>query len=611
MQKQYRLKPLLGAMILTGIVAGTAANAAPFDLTIFHNNDGESALRASDNGGLAQGGIAQFVGTLNNARAADSNIQLTLSSGDNFLSGLVNNGGFNDDALALINYDAIAIGNHDFDLGPDFLAGFVADYNANGGTAPFLSANLDFSGEASLQALVDTGRIAASTIVSKGGEQFGIIGATTENLGFISSPGSVVVNAAAAAVQAEVNALTAAGVDNIILISHLQGVAEDTALISQVQGVDVAIAGGGDDLLQNPARPDADELLPGDVGQGPYPTMLKDALNNDVVMVTTEGQYSYIGKLSVSFDGAGNVTGFGADSGPIRILEGDALVAEDAAAKSLQDEVQAYVDAAGGLVIGSQQVTLDARADTVRSVEANVGNLIADALRSAATGQTYGDEVLIALMNGGGIRTNAIHESGDFTVGDALDLLPFNNTLAVVEDVTVQQLVDTLENAVSRVVAVDGLPERQGDGTGRFAQVSGIEFEYSLKHPALVLDVDGNVVSQGSRILSVRLSDELGGTPLYDATGGVLSDILLDIATLSFTANGGDQYFHSFDQVVTLLSQSDADVLIGYVTDVLGGTISAAMYPAGGNGRVEFVPVPATLALLGLGLLGFARARRR
>jgi 5'-nucleotidase len=610
MKQYFRLEPLMAAMAVTGVIVGASAQAAPFDLTIFHNNDGESQLLPFDNGGLAEGGIAQFVGTLNNARAADANIQLTLSSGDNFLPGLVNNGGFNDEALALIDYDAIAIGNHDFDLGPDFLAGFVADYNANGGSAPFLSANLDFSAEASLQALVGSGSIAASTVIEKGGQKFGIIGATTENLSFISSPGGVVVSAAAAAVQAQVDTLTASGVDNIVLISHLQGVAEDQALISQVQGIDVAIAGGGDNLLQNPSKPDADELLPGDDGQGPYPTIVKDKLDNDVVVVTTAGGYDYIGKLTVTFDGSGKVTGFDTTSGPIRVYQGDALVTEDPVAKVLQDDVQAYTETAEGLVIATYEPVLDARADTVRSVEANIGNLVADALRSAATGQTYGDEVLIALMNGGGIRTDTVYDSGEFTVKNALDILPFGNTLAVVEDVTVQQLVDTLENAVSRVVAVDGKPERQGGGTGRFAQVSGIEFEYSLTNPALELDADGNVVSPGSRILSVRLADDLGGTLLYDATGGVLSDILLDIATLSFTANGGDQYFHSFDQNVTLLSQLDSDLLIGYISGVLGGEITAAMYPVGGNGRISYVPVVPTIALFGLGVLGLALRRR-
>ena len=95
------------------------------------------------------------------------------------------------DALAmdLIGYDAIALGNHDFDFGPEVLAEFIKQVSES--DAPFLSSNLDFSGEPGLQALFDEGRIAASVVVQKNGVRIGIIGATTPNLRSISSPRNV------------------------------------------------------------------------------------------------------------------------------------------------------------------------------------------------------------------------------------------------------------------------------------------------------------------------------------------------------------------------------------------------------------------------------------
>ena len=99
------------------------------------------------------------------------------------------------DAIGLrnIGYDAIILGNHDFDFGSEILANFIGEYNAIGGNGTYLSANLDFTGEAGLQALVDNGSIAKSIVVEKAGEQIGIVGATTPNLPFIATPGNVVV----------------------------------------------------------------------------------------------------------------------------------------------------------------------------------------------------------------------------------------------------------------------------------------------------------------------------------------------------------------------------------------------------------------------------------
>ena len=170
-------------------------------------------------------------------------------------------------ALNLIGYDAIVLGNHEFDFGPDVLADAIRGSSSH---APFLSANLDFSREPRLAELVATGRIASSTILAVNGESVGVIGATTPGLPYLSSPRNVRVEQdVAAVVQREIDALQAAGVNKIIVVSHLQGVAGDLALAAALRGVDVLIAGGGDELLANAGN----LLLPGDSEEifGPVP----------------------------------------------------------------------------------------------------------------------------------------------------------------------------------------------------------------------------------------------------------------------------------------------------------------------------------------------------
>ncbi|MEL7209123.1 MAG: bifunctional metallophosphatase/5'-nucleotidase, partial [Actinomycetota bacterium] len=310
-----------------------------FTLTILHNNDGESELVGSD----TEAGVARFQTVVNQQRFKAlrgsgrywwrdrSRGVILVSSGDNFLAGPAFTASLNDgvfyDALALdqLRYDAIDLGNHDFDFGPEVLADFITEFRRPG-KPPYLSSNLDFSAEPDLQALVDRGVIAKSTVVRERGRRIGIIGATTENLPFISSPRDVVVNAVQPAVQAEADALTKRGVDIIILISHLQDIEGDIALAQQLRGIDVMIAGGGDELLANPDDPllPSDQALQDDPDEddpvfGAYPQIATDADGRQVPVVTTSGQYGYLGRLAVEFDRKGNVLSWG--GGPIRVLD--------------------------------------------------------------------------------------------------------------------------------------------------------------------------------------------------------------------------------------------------------------------------------------------------
>jgi 5'-nucleotidase len=251
-----------------------------------------------------------------------------------------------------------------------------------------------------------------------------------------------------------------------------------------------------------------------------------------------------------------------------------------------------------------------------------------------------GELPLIGIMNGGGIRENKIFADTDpgtepdefVSELDVRQVLPFGNELAVVKEVSTQQLVNFLENAVSKVVNADttgGLdPQRQGSGTGRFAQVSGLSFTYNLNGTALVLDTEtinkdaeGNDVSgtartfevlqAGNRVRNITLED---GTVLFQ-NGEIVTDTLLNIAMLNFSAEGGDQYFWDFEQSVELLGVEDDEMLLNYMTNVLGlnGKISMAEYGVLGERiQVSAVPVPAALPLF-LGAIGALAAfgRRR
>ncbi len=190
--------------IQTAVADGHGGNGrrGNFRLTVLHNNDGESQLIDAGAGLEDFGGIARFATVVDDLRDEARSRRgrhgrsgvVTLSSGDNFLAGpewnasLENGFPYYDSiGLALIGYDAITFGNHEFDFNPDVTAEFIKGFEPFDRT-PFISANLKFRNEPELRRLQWRGRIAKSVIVNERGEKIGIIGATTENLPFISTP---------------------------------------------------------------------------------------------------------------------------------------------------------------------------------------------------------------------------------------------------------------------------------------------------------------------------------------------------------------------------------------------------------------------------------------
>ncbi|HEX9924779.1 MAG TPA: bifunctional metallophosphatase/5'-nucleotidase, partial [Anaerolineae bacterium] len=269
--KKNHPKIVLLTLILVLIFSAlpVSAQGGEFTLTVLHNNDGESQLLNAGGDIVDFGGVARFATLVDNLRAeaisgAGNEGVVLLSSGDNFLAGPEFSASqekgipfYDTIAIDLIGYDAMAIGNHEFDFGPDLLADFIEGF---GGRLPFVSANLNFSGEARLQVLVDQGDIVKSLVIEEGGEQIGVVGATTPQIPFISSPRNVRVSSdVAGVIQTEIDALQENGVNKIIVISHLQDVQEDLDLATQLSGVDIMIACGGDELLAN----EGDVLVPG------------------------------------------------------------------------------------------------------------------------------------------------------------------------------------------------------------------------------------------------------------------------------------------------------------------------------------------------------------
>jgi 5'-nucleotidase / UDP-sugar diphosphatase len=605
------------------------SNRDNFRLTLLHNNDGESKL-ATGSSVPGYGGAARFATVVerlrdeakgrtdrdrgkrgddddddDDDRGRRSRATLLVSSGDNFLAGLAILAGFEsgppwpDATVAnLLGYDAMTIGNHEFDFGQARLAEYIQGVDRD---IPFITANLGFDDTIpELRRLARKGRIVPSVVVRRGGSKVGIIGLTTPDISSISSPGNVEIrNDLANVVNEQVRRLQRRNVNKIIVSAHLQGIAADEALIPMVRGVDIWIAGGGDDLLANPD----DTLIPGDAAAGPYPELVEDGRGDDVLVVSTAGEYKYVGRLTVEFSRWGRVVAVDdAKSGPVRVSGTAAdpdFAPEDPDVKAQAvDPVAAFSAGLASQPVGTTEVDLlrttpgSLANDPIRRRESGFGNLVADSYlwkaQQLAAADPQVDEPQVAIGNGGGVRQDI--PAGPINKAQTFNTLPFFNQIVVVEDVGCEQLRQLLERGYS---ALTGFNDRDSIA-GQFANIAGMRVVVDPAQPAQVVSAAPapvTITTPGQRVRDLWLMNGTPQNPLDDTqlvSGGAVVPgcAPVDLATVDFTARDGDRYpftaqgLTTFHSVGAIYNQALEDYIMGPTSaGGLGGVVRATQYP--------------------------------
>ena len=558
-----------------------------FTLQLLHAADQEAGIPALED-------APNFSAVLNALRDEDADGDgnpdyentLTFSSGDAYIPGPffaaseeAFGGQGRGDILIQneLGFEAIALGNHEFDFGTGTVADLIqADEETDyPGTAfPYLSSNLDFSTDEDLAPLVvEDGQeaseipnsLAGNTIITVDDEKIGVVGATTPTLPSISSPGDITVNpiefssdnpediaALAAEIQASVDDLLANNpdVNKVVLLAHMQQISLEEELSSLLTDVDIIVAGGSNTLLAD----DTDRLRAGDEAQGVYPIINTDADGNPVAVVNTDGNYQYVGRLVVDFDENGIIIPESIDpeiSGAYATdEEGVAAVngTPDPEVVEITDTLSGVIAEQDGNIFGNSEVFLNGTREDVRTQETNLGNLTADA--NLAIAQEADSDVVISIKNGGGIRDNigtviappgstsaedveriptqanelAGKEEGDISQLDIANSLRFNNGLTLLT-VTADELLEIIEHGVSAT--------EEGATPGQFPQVAGIEFSFDP-------DLEPN-----NRVQSLAIKDEEGNiidTVVEDGELVGEGSRTFRLVTLGFLADGGDDY---------------------------------------------------------------------
>jgi len=480
----YALKAILTSLIAVG------SASADYTLTILHTNDFharfepiskyDSGCSAEDNtAGECFGGSARLVTAIAEARARSNN-SILVDGGDQFQGTLFYTYYKGKAAAEMMNklaYDAMTVGNHEFDDGPEVLRGFMDNVEF-----PVLLSNADVSKE---PALADV--LKKSTVIEKGGEKIGFIGLTPQDTGELASPGkNITFSDPVAAVRAEVEKLTADGVNKIIVLSH-SGYGVDQHVANKVSGIDVIVGGHSNTLLSNK----------NERAEGPYPTMI-----GDTAIVQAYAYGKLLGQLNVTFDDEGVIK---TATGEPQLLDGS--VAEDAETLARVGELAKPLEEIRNEVVASSAGVIEGNRDVCRNRECEMGNLVADAMLDRVKDQG----ITIAIQNSGGLRASI--DEGEITMGEVLTVLPFQNTLSTFQ-LSGSDVIAALENGVSQVE----------EGAGRFPQVAGLKFTWNAA-----------VAPNEGRIEEVLVAEN-GDWKAID------EDAVYGIVTNNYVRGGGDGY---------------------------------------------------------------------
>ena len=470
--------------------ATTETPAGPNSVKILHTNDMHGRLDAEDGRVI---GMAK-VKTIKDKEQPT----LMFDSGDAFQGLPLSNFSKGADmakAMNAVGYDAMTVGNHEFDFGFETAMNYKKLLNF-----PILSSNVYKDGKSVY---------APSAIIEKNGKKYGVIGVTTPETATKTHPNNIIGVSfldPVASVTAEMKKLQGK-VDAFIILSHL-GI--DTTTKEAWRGDNLANKIAGNKDFKN----NAIVILDGHS----HSVIENGELKNTVMLAQTGTALANIGK--VTFDLQNKVA---SNLKASMIKEADTKeVTQDAAVKSIVDTAKDNFGKATSEVVFHNPVQLQGERNDVRTRETNLGNAIADAMEAYSVNgfDAAGD---FAVTNGGGIRAS-IEGNKDVTIGDIIKVLPFGNTITQI-NVKGTDVKAMFEHALSApVVEKDG---KTGlDANGAFLHISkSIKVHYDMTKPA------------GERVYAIEVFNKktnkfepLNNTKTYK------------VVTNDFLAVGGDGY---------------------------------------------------------------------
>lgn len=431
-------------------------------IVILHDNDVHCAVE----------GYVPFAGYRNAVLAADTAYVATVSSGD-FLQGgaigSISQGSYVIQLMNAVGYDVVTLGNHEFDFGGNRMFALLDSLDA-----VVVDANFTLHGE-------KKPFFAPYTIRTYGSKSIAFVGATTpdtaesESYSFYDNDGNQLFDLHEAELvtllQQTVNNARKEGADYVILLSHLGEIPVlskigSIDLIPQLTGIDAVLEGHTHNIIEE--------------------MWLEDAAKRPVLLTQTGSLFSHIGQLTITPDGK-----FHSECHPREDFQQYSDTHTQHVLRCINDEIANQMNVS---LIHCDFELFANNTEGVRIVrgqETNLGNLVADAIRTM-TGASIG------LMNSGGIRNNI--KAGEMNYIHVNDVLPFGNLISTL-DMTGQDLLDLLEWTSSETPRL----------SGSFLQVSGLRYTIDARiKNKLSIDENYHLKVEGSRRVSIEVENSKG-----------------------------------------------------------------------------------------------------
>ena len=430
MIRSLRMLMIAVCCVVQWAFPGDAAASRTVPLTILHMNDLHGHILPYLDKTVREdkmvSGAAFFAAIIQRERAANPEGTVLLSAGDMFQGTPISNVFKGEPVIEIMNalrFDAMALGNHEFDWGRETL-----DRLRTAAAFPFLAANIVTPGGAGLEGAKPY------VMLKRVGIDVAVIGVSTPETQYATKPSNVadLTFQDPASVMPEIIAkVRREGAGLVLVLSHL-GLDADQELARKVPGIDVIVGGHSHTAVTEPLR------------------------INDTIIVQAGCYGIYVGALGLEVDPETRRITRYTTRDVLRPVLADEQAPTDPAIAALVDRYARKIKAEFAKVVGRSEV------DLLRQpmAESNVGNLIADALREAGGAD-------IGIQNGGGIRADL--PAGDITLEQLYTLLPFDNVLVTM----------TL-----RGEHVLRLLETSGEQHTRILQISGLSVVYDLNRPA-------------------------------------------------------------------------------------------------------------------------------
>ncbi len=458
----HLLKLILAVFV--ALLTACSSQTASFKMSLAHLNDTHShlapvAVNLKIDGITTKaelGGFARLKTVVDKMRADDPQM-LLLHAGDAVQGTLyftLFNGSIEFDFLNMLGVDAFTFGNHEFDRGAEPIPGWIGRSKF-----PWLTANIDFSAEPAIAPLVRP-----YLIKEINGDKVAIIAVTTETTPQTTmDAGKAVFNDAIESARRQVDALTALGINKIILLSHL-GYIQDKVLASKVAGIDIIVGGHSHSLLGDETKLSAIGLIP----EGPYPTELKTPDGKRALVLQAWQWGHMLGRLKVSFTPDGEVSSYSSKAViPVGVVFSRNGAVVLAGTEPYQGIVNALNKTGTALIVAEdpavaaalvpytarlQQFRKDVAAvaadDITVGLNSGPGPLGVDSMLAALPGAQ------LAILNYGGVRKSLM--AGEISVGDILEVMPFANTLVLI-DLTGAELKQALEEDIDFLITKYGI----------------------------------------------------------------------------------------------------------------------------------------------------------